>query len=146
MKARVALLIVVAALAAVVWAIVKFPSAKPPPKPPLPKPASAAPLEVVQDYLSALERKDYDAAYGLLSKESQKVHSRDEFAALAEKYAAPSLDAAAAVEQSAEPGRAVVMVPMVEDPATSSFTLVKEEGEWRILFRNQGGSPWFPYP
>lgn len=146
MKMRLALLIVAVALVAVIWAMLRFPSVKPASKPPHPKPPAASPREVVHDYLTALEQKDYAAAYALLSRESKEVHSRAEFGALADKYAAPSLDAAAGVEQAVEEGRMVVMVPMIEDPATSSFTLVKEEGEWRILFRNEDGSPWFPYP
>lgn len=144
MKARLCVFLVLVAVAAVVWVVLKYPAAKPPSPPPSPPPAPASPKQVVQSYLTAMEREDYRAAYELLSGEYRKAHAADEFAALCKESGAPALDTAAAVEQPAEAGRVVVMVPMVEDPAAASFTLVQEDGRWRILFRT--GSPWFPYP
>jgi len=146
MKARLCVLIVLVAVAAVVWVVLRYPAAKPPAKPPPRKPQAApmSPKQVAQSYLTALEREDYRAAYELLSAEYRKLHAADEFAALCKDSGAPSLDISAAVEQAGEGGRMVVLVPMVEDPAAASFTLVQEDGQWRIVFRT--GSPWFPYP
>ena len=146
MKARLCVLIVLVAVAAVVWVLLRYPAAKPPTKPPPPKPQASpmSPKQVVQGYLSALEREDYPAAYELLSSEYRRLHAVDQFAALCKQSGAPSLDVSAAVEQPGESGRMVVLVPMVEDPAAASFALVREDGQWRIVFRT--GSPWFPYP
>lgn len=146
MRTWLCLFLLLVAIAAVVLVVLKFPAnTPPPPAPPQPKPKPvASPREVVQSYLKALEKQDYRAAYGLLSAESRTQRSYDEFAALCQKAGAPSLDAAAGVEQPGKAGRMVVLVPMVEDPAAASFNLTREEGEWRIVFTT--GSPWFPYP
>jgi len=146
-RTRLGVFLLLVAIAALVWVVLRFPAAKPPPTPapPQPRPKSvASPREVVQGYLRALEKQDYRAAYELLSAGSRQQRSYDEFAALCQKAGGPSLDAAAAVEQPGKAGRMVVLVPMVEDPAAASFNLTREEGEWRIVFTT--GSPWFPYP
>ncbi len=147
MRTRLGVFLLLVAVAALAWVVLKFPAAKPPPPaaPAQPRPKSiASPRQVVQAYLKALEKQDYRAAYDLLSAESRKQRSYDEFAALCQKAGRPSLDAAAAVEQPGRAGLVVVLVPMVEDPAAASFNLTREEGEWRIVFTT--GSPWFPYP
>jgi hypothetical protein len=148
MKTRVALLLLLVAAAMVIAAILAFPGLRPaaPPRPvPRPVPqAEADPRQVVAAYLGALEKKDFSVAYGHLSQGSRKAHPYDEFVRLAERSGAPAYDLAAAEEKRGEEGKVVVAVPLSEDVARASFTMVKEGGSWKVVFI--GGAPSFPYP
>ena len=103
---------------------------------------AAAPQRVVLGYLEALERKEFGPAYAGLSKASQQAHPYQEFVTLAEKSGVPNYDLSGAGEKM-EDDKASVTVPMAEDPAEASFTMVKEDGAWKIVFI--GGVPSFPY-
>ena len=150
MKTRLAVILIVVAIAAVACVVILFPSPRKPAAPPPPaggtKPqlAAATPREAVARYVGALYKKDFRAAYELLSVESRQVHPYDEFAQLAESGGATSLDLAGAREGTETDGRVVVTVPVEEDPAEAGFATVKQEGGWRIVYI--GGAPWFPYP
>ena len=150
MKTRVAIILMVVAMAAVAFVIVRFPGPErpvpvPEPAPP-PKPVvqAATPVEAVVLYVEALYRKDYETAYGCLSAESQQAHPYERFLARAETGEGTNFDLAAAAAGEAVAGRMIVRVPLVEDPAEAGFTTVEEGGNWRVVFI--GGEPWFPYP
>jgi hypothetical protein len=114
------------------------------PAPPRPAPvAQPSPREVVTSYVEALHRKDYRAAYALLSARSQQLHPYEGFVKLAESAGAADLDLGAAREGEEKDGRVVVSVPIVEDPAEAAFTMVRESGRWKVVFI--GGLPLFPY-
>jgi hypothetical protein len=150
MKTRLAVVLIVVAIAAVAFVLLRFPSAKrpvaPAPGPAVPNPqlGAATPREAVVRYVEALYKKDFQAAYDLLSAESRQVHSYQEFRQRAEAGGATSLDLAAAREGEETSGRVVVSVPVVEDPAEAAFTTVREGGGWKVMYI--GGAPWFPYP
>jgi len=150
MKARLAVILVVVAIAAVVLAVLWFPAARrpaapsPAPVPQRPQTGAATAREAVVRYIEALSRKDFRAAHELLSARSKEAHPFEEFAARAEAGGGPSLDLAGAREGEEQGGRIVVSVPVAEDPAEAAFTTVREEGGWRVVYL--GGAPWFPYP
>ena len=147
MKTRLAVILILAAAVVVAIVLIRFPAPEstPPPsavRPPAPVPSTAR--EAVVAYLEALYRKDFRAAYEHLSSGSREAHPYDEFLKLCEKGEATNFDLAAAEEGPVEEGRVVVTVPLVEDPAEAGFTMVNEEGRWKVVFTT--GVPWFPYP
>ena len=150
MKTRVAVILIVVALAVVAFVIVRFPGPERPVSPPVsappPKPVvrAATPVEAVVVYIEALYRRDYETAYGCLSDASQGVHPYEDFLRRAETGEATNLDLAAAEVGEEVEGRVTVRVPLVEDPAEAGFTTVREGENWRVVFI--GGEPWFPYP
>jgi len=151
MKTRVAVILIVVAVAAVVFVIVRFPGPERPVSPPQPVPLppepvvqAATPVEAVVVYVEALYRKDYETAYGCLSAASKEAHPYEQFLERAESGGATNFDLAAAEAGEEMGGRVLVTVPLVEDPASAGFTTVREEGNWRVVFI--GGEPWFPYP
>jgi hypothetical protein len=148
MKVRLALAFLLIAAVVVAVVVIKYPPSKPEgrEKPPAqrPKPPAAEPEEVVTAYLTALTKQEHRRAYELLSAESRQAHTYEEFAAACKQAGFPSLDVGAANVRSKEGDRATVAVPMVEDPAEAGFTMAKEEGAWKVVFRE--GTPWFPYP
>ncbi len=150
MKTRLAVILIVVAIAVVAFVLIKFPGPRKPAAPApaptgaKPQPAAASPRAAVSLYVGALYKKDFRAAYELLSIESRQVHPYDEFAKLAESGGAASLDLAGARESAEADGRVIVAVPVEEDPAEASFTTVRQEGGWRVVYI--GGAPWFPYP
>lgn len=150
MKTRVALVIGLLVVVAALFLIIGLPRTKPlsppaPPEPtPAPVPAAETPVEAVIAYLEAIYRKDFAAAYEHLSARSREEHPYDDFLRLCEKGEATSFDLAAAEAGPVENGRAMVRVPMVEDPAEWGFPTVEEDDGWRVVFI--GGAPWFPYP
>jgi len=147
MRTRLAWLLLLVAVVVIAVVILRYPAARPTrPVPPVagPGPVAGGPCEVVRVYLTALEERDYRRAYELLSSDSQAERPYREFVSLCEGAGFPSLDVEAAQEKPSADDRAIVVVPMVEDPAEAGFTLVKEGGVWKIVFMK--GSPWFPYP
>jgi hypothetical protein len=150
MKARLAVILIVVAIAAVAFAVLWFPSARRPAASGRPivvqrsQTGAATAREAVVWYVEALNRKDFRAAHDLLSARSKEAHPFEDFVARAEAGGGPSLDLAAAREGEEENGRVVVSVPVAEDPAEAAFTAVHEEGRWKVVYI--GGAPWFPYP
>ncbi len=148
MKARVAVLLIVVAVAVVIFVVLRYPGVKrpSPAKPATPAPAvkqALTPREAVTWYVEALYRADYKSAYERLSARSRELHPYEEFVRLAESGEATDLDLTQATEGPEKEGRVVVNVPIPEDPAEASFTTVREEGDWKVVFL--GGAPWFPY-
>jgi hypothetical protein len=147
MKVRLALLLLMIAAALIAVAILRFPSVRPPasparpPSPPPQKTESSA-QQLVLGYLESLNKKDFRAAYSQLSKASQQAHTYEDFTSLAEKSGVPNYDLSAAREKT-EGDRASVTVPLAEDPAEATFTMVREDGAWKVVFI--GGVPAFPY-
>ncbi len=149
MKTRLAVVLIIAAIAVVVVAVIRFPgprrpSPPTPATPDKPQPTASTPREAATRYVRALYDRDFEAAYGLLSTQSKQVHSLDEFARLAESGGSASLDLSSVQESPESNGRVVVSVPVEEDPAEASFTTVKEADGWKVVYI--GGAPWFPYP
>jgi hypothetical protein len=149
MRTRLAVILIVVAIVAVAFVVIRFPAPRRPATPapaPAPKPqaAAATPRDAVVRYVGALYKKDFQAAYELLSTQSRQVHPYDEFAQLAQSGGTTSLDVSGAQEGPETNGRVVVSVPVEEDPAEAGFTTVKEAGGWKVVYI--GGAPWFPYP
>jgi hypothetical protein len=150
MKARLAVILIVVAIAAVAFALLWFPSARrpaapsPAPIPQRPQAGAATARQAVVGYVEALYRKDFRAAHELLSARSKQAHPFADFVARAEAGGGPNLDLAGAREGKEENGRTIVSVPVEEDPAEAAFTAVREEGRWKVVYI--GGAPWFPYP
>ncbi|MFB3881809.1 MAG: hypothetical protein ACE149_11130 [Armatimonadota bacterium] len=150
MKARLSLVLIAVAIAAVVFVVLRFPGAKqpsaPPPAPPAPaSPAGpATPTAAAIGYVEALYQKDYQKAYELLSTRSQAAHPYNDFVQRAERGGSANLDLEAAKAGEEVNGSVTVTVPMVEDPAEASFTVVREADGWRVVYL--GGAPMFPYP
>ncbi|UCC68616.1 MAG: DUF4878 domain-containing protein [Armatimonadota bacterium] len=151
-KRRVLILVLMAAVVAAAIVVINLrspdqPSSPPtPPRPPTPQPQPQAstPSEAVVAYLEALSNADFGAAYEYLSSESRAAHPYEEFAALCKESKGPSLDIGSAAEHRADSDRVTVTVSMLWDPAEASFTTVREDGAWRVVFIE--GKPWFPYP
>jgi hypothetical protein len=97
-----------------------------------------SPEQVVRQYLSALKKKDYRAAYSYLTPDTQGIFSLQEFAGIDRGYS--GLD-----ENNAEICWQGVFVSMKikQDPASWGYLLVKSKGKWKIVIRE--GSPSFPY-
>ena len=152
MKARVAIVLFVLLLAALVFVYVRYSRPGPPipPSPPPPAPApepeitAATPAGAVVLYIDALYRKDFEEAYEHLSSESRRAYSYEEFLERAETGEATNYDLEAAEAGEQVDGRVTVTVPLVEDPASAGFTTITEDGQWKVVFI--GGEPWFPYP
>lgn len=147
---RVLILVLMAAVVVAAVAVITLRKPKQPSPPPSPPPApqqhpqATGPTEAVVAYLKALSSDDFRAAHGYLSAESQVAHPYDEFVALCQESKGPSLDLGSASEHPADSDRVTVTVSMLWDPAEASFTTVREEGAWRVVFIE--GKPWFPYP
>jgi hypothetical protein len=153
MKTWVSIILVLAALVLVTFALLRYPAYHRPAEavtPPEALPASepvvgaATPNEAVVAYVEALNRKDYRAAWEDLSQKSKETHPYDEFVDRAETGQSTDLDLAAATEGKEHNGQVIVTVPMVEDPAEAAFTTVEEPSGWKVIYI--GGEPWFPYP
>lgn len=151
MKTRLVLIFVLAAVAAAAAiAIILVRRPKPPDPLPVPPPAppqqaqASTPSEAVVGYLQALSESDFGAAYEHLSAASHSAHPYEEFAALCEESKGPSLDLESVSEHPTESDRVTVTVSVLWDPAEASFTTVREDGAWRVVFIE--GRPWFPYP
>lgn len=112
-----------------------------------PRDLGKAAVQTVTDYVAALDLSpghtpDYDAAYALLSRASQSYQSRAEFQRAHEAMKGmPQYDLAAA-KTTLKGDTATVVVPLEEDPATSAFQLVLEDGAWKVVYR--GGAPGMP--
>ena len=150
MKTRLAPILVVLAVAAVVIAVVVL--RKPRESPPVPDSppavaphrAAGTPLEAVAAYLEALGEEDFQRAHGHLSARSREVHPYEEFVQMCRAGGGPSYDLAAAREEGSGTERVTVVVPVLQDGAEAGFTAEREPDGWKVVFI--GGKPWFPYP
>lgn len=108
------------------------PVAPAPPVTPTPDLSQQA-LDTVTAYLSALDAHNYAAAYKLLSRESQSGHTRAEFEKQGTKGMTPfDLKTARVAVKGAT---ATVDLDQLEDPATHRFTLAREDGTWKVVYR-----------
>ena len=132
----------------------RFTSSAPSPMPPAPPPVAPHPPApppvadeeqanaVVTAYLTALRQSRYDAAYDMLSQDSQGMHPRANFAAEG-KQGMPRYDLTS-LTATVTGDRALVAVKLDEEPGSGGFTLVRERREWKVVYR--GGRPGQPYP
>ena len=102
----------------------------------------AAAEHTVEAYLTALREGRYAAAYDMLSKASQGLHSRADFEQTGKK-GMPHYDLTT-VHAVITGDSAVVGVRLEEDPASHGFHLVRESGAWKFVYR--GGIPGSPDP
>jgi hypothetical protein len=108
------------------------------------KGASETAKQATTDYLQALTKGDTARAYDLLSEASRQGHSREDFEAAAKKARAGyALERAWTEKAGAD--RAEVIVPFLEgeEPGGKAFSLVKEKGQWKIIYLV--GTPFSPY-
>jgi len=147
--AAIALVIVLLA-AAIIAVVVLYRRPQPPPTvvtapvaPPQPESAAAAAQQAVVAYLQHLQNDEYQAAYELLTADSRKRHSLEEFQRLA-KQGIPFYDRSSATVSLTGADRAEVTLHQTEDPASITITAAKENGLWRIVYLR--GRPGSPYP
>jgi hypothetical protein len=114
-----------------------------PAAPPQAKTTEAAARQAVVAYLQHLQNDEFEAAYELLSADSRKRHSLEEFRRLA-KQGIPFYDLSSAAAAPSGPDRAEVTLHQMEDPASITITAVKEGGLWRVVYLR--GRPGSPYP
>jgi len=148
-KAWVAVLALLIAVGVVVVVLLFLPSTKLAPQPPTVqsrpvKTVTQSPTEVVVAYLQALQSEDYQTAYSHLSRESKRKHPYTEFVSLNEQKGITEYDLGTAREEQGEDGYMTVAVQLREDPALAGFRMVKEGGNWQVVFL--GGIPSYPYP
>lgn len=102
---------------------------------------SSQAVKTVTDYLTALTDHQYASAYMLLSRDSQSKHSRADFEQHG-KQEMPLYDLKTA-KATVTGDQALVVVQLLEDPATHGFNLVREDENWKIVY--WGGVPGVPY-
>ncbi|MBI5061024.1 MAG: hypothetical protein HZB67_01805 [Candidatus Aenigmarchaeota archaeon] len=95
----------------------------------------------ITDYLSAIEKENYKAAYEMLSSDSKKMHSYSEFVA-ENKKGRTIYDLKTLTITKSEKGLAGVLY-LYEDPACTSIHLKEESNSYRIIWHK--GIPTFPY-
>jgi hypothetical protein len=98
--------------------------------------------QTVIAYVKALDRKDFHAAYDLLSQASREQHTYAQFAQQGNS-GITQLDLSTAAADDSD-GNMVVSMQLAEDPGSHGFYLVREGGHWKIVYR--GGSPGMPQP
>lgn len=104
-------------------------------------------VQTVSDYLKALSQDnshapDYDAAYNLLSRDSQSMHTRASFEADANRQGIPNFALNTAFTTVKNDNATVVLKSPDEDAMTHGFDLVREDGHWKIVYL--GGGPGMP--
>lgn len=124
----------------------------PPPPPPVqstpgqPVPpvedASKAALDAAIGYFTALGDHRYDAAYDLLSRDSQSQHSRADFEKQG-KQGMPLYDFKSA-QATVDGDNATVALQLLEEPGSKDIHLIRETDGWKVIYR--GGGPGMPYP
>ena len=99
-------------------------------------------VQTVTAYITALKDGKYAAAYDMLSNGSQTLHTRAAFEQKGKK-GMPLYDFRTA-KATVTGDTAMVEIRQLEDPATHGFSLVREGGSWRVVYR--GGIPGAPTP
>jgi hypothetical protein len=90
---------------------------------------AAAPAGAIESYAAAVERKDYAAAYALLSSSYRQQVSLADFKAQQSADAAELAADARSLRDSADRWSARVFVAL---PGDESSVLVRESGSWRL--------------
>lgn len=117
------------------------PTARPSTTVPAPVNLGNEAIATVTDYLEALQKHDYAAAYSLLSPDAQSKHTRARFEQQGQQ-GMPSYDLSTA-RATIKGDTALVAVQQLEDPATHGFTLIRLDGAWKVVY--QGGTPGAPW-
>lgn len=116
--------------------------APPPIPPPAPLPADlAAARDAVLTYLAALDQKDVERAYGLLTAASHQSVTFTQFSAAAKAGKTDYAEDKTRVERI-DVSHVLVTVQLFEDPAEHGFRLLLTGGAWRIEML--GGTPYAP--
>lgn len=98
-----------------------------------------SPEQVVRQYILALKKKDYRAAFSYLTPDTQKILSFEDFSSKNEKMMTRMNERKTWISWQG----VMVGTQIYEDPGTWGFLLVKSNGKWKIVLRK--GSPSFPY-
>lgn len=93
--------------------------------------------------MQQLQDGDYAAAYALLSVDSRKRHSHEEFERLA-KQGVNLYDLSSASAALVKPDRVEVTLRMEEDPVEATIVAAKQGGKWYVVYTR--GRPGLPYP
>ena len=97
--------------------------------------------QVLRQYITALDRDDYQTAYNYLSMESRKRHGFEEFVnSLKDGMAV--FNAHHFWQVYKRDNRLMLGIGLYQDPASWSFELIKEN-RWKIVWEQ--GRPYFPY-
>jgi len=110
-------------------------------RPSAPPPSAQQVLDTLTGYMHNLEEGKYAAAYGQLSRESQQLHTSAQFEQAA-KLGMPLYDFKTAHVKSVDGATAIVNLHEFEDPSNYDFSLVREDGAWKVVYR--GGIPAQP--
>ena len=94
----------------------------------------------VENYLKMMEDGKYEESYAHLSSESKEMHSLLEFTKDI-KQGMPQLDFSIIETKKTKKG-ILVSISFYEDPSAAGYNLIKENGDWVIVYR--GGSPAMP--
>ena len=94
----------------------------------------------VKSYLELMKDDKYAESYAYLSLDSKKMHSLSEFIKDV-KQGMPQLDFDTIKAEKTEKG-ILVSISFYEDPSAAGYNLIKESGNWVIVYR--GGSPAMP--
>ena len=97
------------------------------------------PEQVVRQYILALKKKDYRAAYSYLTPDTKERLSFKAFSSLNEKMMTLMNERKTWISWQG----VMVGTQIYDDPGTWGYLLVKSKGKWKIVIRK--GSPSFPY-
>ena len=96
----------------------------------------------VKAYIESMQNAEFSRAYEFLSEESKSLHSLSEFTHDI-KQGMPPLDLSTIKAQEAEnEGMILVSIDFNDEPGTAGYYLMRENGNWVIVYR--GGSPAMP--
>lgn len=98
-----------------------------------------SPKLVVRQYILALKKKDYKAAYSYLTPDTQEILSFEDFSSKNEKMMTGMNERKTWISWQG----VMVGTQIYQDPGSWGYLLVKSNGKWKIVLRK--GSPSFPY-
>jgi len=98
-----------------------------------------SPEQVVRQYILALKKKDYKAAYSYLTPDTQKILSFEDFSSKNEKMMTGMNERKTWISWQG----VMVGTQIYQDPGSWGYLLVKSNGKWKIVLRK--GSPSFPF-
>ena len=98
-----------------------------------------SPEQVVRQYILALKKKDYKAAYSYLTPDTKERLSFEDFSSKNEKMMTLMNERKTWISWQG----VMVGTQIYQDPGSWGYLLVKSNGKWKIVLRK--GSPSFPF-